>query len=137
MATSFLEIYWKSAIHYRLELRSAFRQTALYQSSASIWHDGLEAILRVPTEHEPASAEMKKDALRVWRTFGSHMDFSEYKRPVDTSRPSDLSNERVYWRIERRCFWRKCACAIHAAHSLRVCKGCWRVLYCNAVCQSK
>lgn len=37
-----------------------------------------------------------------------------------------------------RCHWRECLCNVHKpAHHLKVCKGCWRVAYCNPKCQAK
>lgn len=38
----------------------------------------------------------------------------------------------------RGCGWHLCVCNdMQPCHSMRVCKGCWKIRYCSSVCQKK
>lgn len=118
-------------LQYREQRRTAQR----------IWH----ATLRELTETSVTGDDQKRlktESLELWRRYGSLLDLKEGSRIMPAARPeSALSDERCYWKIPRRCFSELCPCsAVTRArlhHRMRVCKGCWRVLYCNSQCQTK
>lgn len=107
----------------------------LRKSSIRVWHDTLNAILAVQTV-DLAHARTKSAATRRRREFGAYYDLKENFNVTTLQRPSEV-NDLAYWQQRRRCAWPSCGCAFHeAAHRrMRVCKGCWRVLYCNKLCQ--
>lgn len=93
--------------------------------------------LRAITVTSDAQKVLKMKAVEIWRYYGSLLDLKE---GMPTT-PSALSDERCYWKIPKRCFSESCPCsAVTRArlhHRMRVCKGCWRVLYCSSQCQTK
>ena len=107
----------------------------LRQSSTRIWHDAVQAITAIRSTTR-ARADLKASTLTVWRVYGSFFGLVSGTGSTTLDRPSELSEDLRYWRIPRRCSRPACVCAYHSAsHSVRVCKGCWRVLYCNKQCQ--
>ncbi|TCD66133.1 hypothetical protein EIP91_001742 [Steccherinum ochraceum] len=112
-----------------------FRETVIYQSTASIWHDKMRTLRMIQTQNDAHAAD-KAQAISIWQTFGWRMGFREGIN-VPADRVSVLSDESAYWKIPKRCFWSQCGCSFKAVHRMRVCKRCWRALYCNADCQSR
>lgn len=56
--------------------------------------------------------------------------YTRYSRP-----PVDPENVDTG---DRLCHWSGCLChEIVPYHSLRVCKGCWKVFYCSQLCQKR
>lgn len=109
----------------------------LRASTIRNWHDGLYAISDVPTT-TAQGLEDKLRALHYWREYGKSFGLNADVRVVESTKPSTPSNETLYWKIQRKCFYPACACSPGPVpcHAMRVCKGCYRVLYCNARCQS-
>ena len=106
----------------------------LLECSGWIWHDTLATLLAICPK-DPQHAAVKKAVLDSWRKYGVGFH-TEGVNPSTSNEPSQLSDERRYWKIRRRCFWNGCACSISGAfHRFRVCKRCWRVLYCTEKCQ--
>ncbi|TCD60251.1 hypothetical protein EIP91_010503 [Steccherinum ochraceum] len=100
-----LDFYWRSVqVFVKDSPGAALGNTGMYQTSASFWHDGLDSLLEAPTEGKAASdkAKAKASALKAWRTFGSHMGFSESSRHALADRGPYLSDEKAYWRIPKR-----------------------------------
>ena len=117
---------------------------ALRKSSNRVWHSTLRAITDMQTSIDE-EANLKKTILACWRFYG---DLAGLKERLDSSDegaqtsprnhgPSRLSKESRYWKIPKKCFWSACECHRKQLlfHSVRACKGCWRVLYCSESCQ--
>ncbi|TCD66132.1 hypothetical protein EIP91_001741 [Steccherinum ochraceum] len=113
-------------------------QSDLYITAARTWHDTMKALSHIRPK-DVAQTALKNDALKHWRLYGKAFYFKENDvKFVTLKRASPLSTEEAYWRIPRECFWLECACAGHDAHhSVRVCKGCWRAVYCGKFCQEQ
>lgn len=83
--------------------------------------------------------EIKDCLLQIWIALGAVLGL---ETPPDASlsqEPSLPSEEILYWKIPKRCFWNMCGCADESRarlHAFRVCTGCYRVLYCSTRCQS-
>lgn len=70
-------------------------------------------------------------AIDIWKTVGDNIGLFENGRHLDNEFPK-LRLSR------RRCHWEKCLChSAKPSHSMRVCKGCYRVLYCSRKCQKR
>ena len=110
----------------------------LYRTTSRMWHDTLKSLASIRTKGT-AQTKLKIIALKHWRLYGESLYLKEGAGPVMTlNRASPLSEEKAYWRIPRHCFWLGCACSGHKPfHPVRVCKGCWRALYCSAQCQRR
>ena len=100
-----------------------------------IWHDTMESLRSIePTTKKQRS--MKMVALETWQELGEICGLKEGVDVTTVRLALPLSN-LPYWRTPKRCFWGACACSTYKpAHRLRVCKGCWRALYCSTRCQS-
>lgn len=72
--------------------------------------------------------EYRLRALKAWSFLGASLRLKEnYRRSVHPNRN---------WLPPKPCHWEKCLCStVFPQHSMRVCKGCWRVFYCSARCQ--
>ncbi|KAH8094468.1 hypothetical protein BXZ70DRAFT_359393 [Cristinia sonorae] len=109
--------------------------STLRSDSARVWHDTLKA-LRAVEPRDPHHGEEKQDTIDMWLSYGELFGLEE---GVDTATGCELSvtsDHTRLWKIPRVCFYGPCPCATHGAtHSFRVCKGCWRVLYCGKDCQ--
>lgn len=107
-------------------------------STARIWHDALNDISAVRSVNMQ-QMKLKMQAIDMWKSYGKAFGLQEGVRVISVKGPSTQSRKRAYWRITRRCFYMSCPCAgsQHMCHSMRVCKGCYRVLYCNERCQAK
>ncbi|CAL1693876.1 unnamed protein product [Somion occarium] len=82
---------------------------------------GLQDLPRSPTKHRTLS-EWRIFCAAVGLKEGSRYDFELDTEPITSN--------------EKRCYWRKCICSRRdPEHSIRVCKGCWRVFYCSSHCQ--
>jgi len=122
----------QSSPHQRPEFKD------LVRSTTRIWHDVSRQLRDAPTRSLTQS-QVKSDALDLWRRVGVFVGLKERTSVTTLEKPSTPSEEEEYWKIPRRCFYEACVCAGVAPsshhHNLRVCKGCWRVLYCNTRCQ--
>ncbi|KAH8094537.1 hypothetical protein BXZ70DRAFT_947938 [Cristinia sonorae] len=114
-----------------------YLESTIHTTSRRVWHYTLRKILAIHTagsEH----TRLKLRALKAWRHYGALCGLKEGVNTVDFHGPSEPSSVPLYWRIPKRCFWNGCACAGHlGAHRVRVCRGCFRVLYCNQMCQAR
>lgn len=110
-----------------------------HRTTTRIWHDILRELNGIsPTSDE--QRELKDTALHVWHSYGSLLNMLEGVRVTTMeNNPSTPSNKSCYWRIPGRCFSNLCPCSgvSRASHRLRVCRGCYRVLYCSAKCQAQ
>jgi len=111
--------------------------THLKTTGERIWHNTLNSLLAVETRGDLKLSGMKSRALRSWRAYGATFGWKSGVRAMNTvTPPSDPSDEPRYWKIPKHCFSNACACTSRpAAHRIRVCKGCYRVLYCGPKCQ--
>ena len=119
---------------YNTEIRT----DKLRQTTARVWHDTLKA-LRDLTPQNNLQTKMKEQGIECWLGYGAEFKLKEGVDESTQQVPSVPSDIKPYWKIPRRCFWEACACAAGSqlpAHRLRVCRGCWRVLYCSSKCQS-
>ena len=129
-----------TAARFQHHLRSDPERQALQlkqwkHANVRVWHDTLKS-LRSLTTRTVAQSQLKVGAIKAWIEHGSNLELKEGVDVVTMQVPSVPSDVKPYWRIPKRCFWEACGCAGHVpAHRLRVCKGCWRVLYCSNKCQ--
>lgn len=69
--------------------------------------------------------------VQAWHAFGKALEVEKYLSVAEQTSHS------VFPPLER-CAWQDCLCSVYKPiHPLRVCKGCWRVVYCNAKCQTR
>ena len=107
----------------------------LHNCIARVWHDTLRSLRAIKTKSS-SKAAIRDKAIIDWRKLGKECNLKEGKN-VTTLQVVSTPSTLPYRKIPRRCFWAACGCSTHdAPHHLRVCKGCWRVLYCSAKCQS-
>ncbi|TCD60314.1 hypothetical protein EIP91_010363 [Steccherinum ochraceum] len=98
------------------------------------WQSTLATIHAIPAKRSEQT-KMKDQAVRGWIDYGTFFGLKFRPAIQSPQGPSKLSN-KPYREIERRCFWGACACAHDRPfHHLRVCTGCWHVLYCSTKCQ--
>lgn len=103
---------------------------AVLLSFTRIWHDTMKS-LRVVCQSSTA------EPIKSWRSLGLLLGLREGVEVTTLKKPSTPSDQ-PYWRISKRCFWQSCCCCTPFpphVHKLRVCRGCWRVLYCSTRCQ--
>ncbi len=76
----------------------------------------------------PKAKERRKEAIAMWEEFGKVLDFREASFNARDLPPGHI----------RGCQWSECWCHDKKpSHSMNVCKGCWRVLYCSTKCQRR
>lgn len=107
------------------------------RASARIWHDSLRELRLVDTP----LVDSQRKAIKAWKEFGEAMGLHQGVNVTTLKKPSIPSDNRRYWKIPKQCYYGPCVCSLplpsgRPYHSLRVCKGCYRVLYCNERCQS-
>lgn len=88
----------------------------------------LRRLRKTPSFLHPAT---RSRGIQIWTSFGNRLR-------LDNSYSHLLKrNVKGVIPLSKPCHWEKCVCQhLHAPHHMRVCKGCWRVLYCNTRCQS-
>ncbi|TCD64030.1 hypothetical protein EIP91_004664 [Steccherinum ochraceum] len=109
----------------------------LLKQLRAVWHDTLFSLRDIRSSNA-AHARFVVQCNAAWLEYGEMLGFHPTVDVVTSHIPSQPHPDSRYWEIRKRCFCVACAC--HAArpnHRLRVCKGCWRVLYCNATCQAR
>ncbi|EKM50054.1 uncharacterized protein PHACADRAFT_153362 [Phanerochaete carnosa HHB-10118-sp] len=75
-----------------------------------------------------------------WNTILQSLDsLGEYlNRVEDGFDPKSPDTDGSPFTALKRCHWSECLCSVYKpSHRLRICEGCWRVAYCNKICQSK
>ena len=104
------------------------KRSRWHRLTASIWHDTLRSLRDISTE-----SDMKAKVVEIWLEYGAAFVLSEGVSVLTLQIPSTRSDTTPYWKIQKHCFWAACGCwhGETLPHSLRVCKGCWRVLYCS------
>ncbi|KAH8094544.1 hypothetical protein BXZ70DRAFT_363998 [Cristinia sonorae] len=113
----------------------AQQYTDCLTTSAHVWHDTLEALQGIETTGG-AHLALKNRATDAWREHGLVFNLKEGKTASDQicKRPSI----QPFWLSDKRCFLDACACSvIRPTHHVRVCKGCFRAMYCNVACQRR
>lgn len=71
--------------------------------------------------------------IRSWHTFGTMLDVERY----NAAAVAEESVAPVFPPLER-CGWQDCLCSVHEpVHSLKTCRGCWRIAYCSLRCQKR
>ena len=118
------------------ELRRIPEYAALGKTVLMIWRDTLNKLIAVralSTGHRL----LKVRAVREWKKHGTLFGIGNGYQGEPLDGASQLSEERAYWNIPKRCFLKSCPCSAmeHPLHMMHVCKGCYRVLYCNENCQ--
>ena len=105
-------------------------------TTTRLWHDNLREFSTVRTNLHGS----RRKVIEKWKEFG---DVFGLKPGIDITTlhaPSTPSGEPRYWKITQQCYYGPCICSMPLVgkinHVLRVCKGCYRVLYCNRRCQS-
>ncbi|KAH8094482.1 hypothetical protein BXZ70DRAFT_360100 [Cristinia sonorae] len=111
------------------------RGTAIIQNSARVWHDTL-AKLRSTKPKGVAHTALQREAVTTWIRYGSVLGLKEGVDVQTLSGPS-IPHDGPWFGMEQRCFYKPCVCSgCHPPHHMRICKGCWRVLYCSKLCQA-
>ena len=73
--------------------------------------------------------------IRSWNELGIALEVEKY--PWEAKSIDDFGSQAAFGPSER-CGWKNCLCSVYKPiHRLRVCKGCYRVAYCNPDCQTK
>lgn len=108
----------------------------LSRTTTAIWHDTMRKVKTIPAKDEQHRA-LLEDTVRIWQAYGFAFGLEEGAKVTTTKAPSTPSKDPKYWKIPKRCFSNACWCSqARAPHQLRVCKGCYRVLYCSPKCQT-
>ncbi|KAH8101310.1 hypothetical protein BXZ70DRAFT_935594 [Cristinia sonorae] len=114
-----------------------YLESPMYNNTARIWHEFMLKLRSLPAEG-PVQVKMKAHALQVWRLHGLACGMKEDVDIFNSRGPSEPNVDTRYWKIPKRCSWNACPCSVTVAfHSVRVCRGCFRVLYCGKMCQEK
>ncbi|KAH8096648.1 hypothetical protein BXZ70DRAFT_328221 [Cristinia sonorae] len=115
-------------------------KSRILECTSRVWHHTLNRILATRPK-DTTQTGVRTKALNTWRQYGDQCGLKNSKN-VNGSNfygPSQPSKLQKYWRIPKKCFWNACPCAgqlVASVHRIHVCKGCYRVLYCNATCQA-
>ena len=118
-----------------LSQRSSPKAATFWQTSTRSWHHTLFLLVSIHTE-SIEHAQVKASVTAQWRKYGAFFGLRDNENIITLMRPSTPSDEPVYWKIKKHCYYMACPCNITSPpHHVRVCKGCWRVLYCNSTCQ--
>jgi len=93
------------------------------------WQPALRRLRRLPKDVYPS----RNMVIDEWVKFGRGVPLRE-NRDYSSLPDEEIATEIVH----KRCFDEGCLCYEKAsAHSMRVCRGCWRVTYCNKMCQRR
>lgn len=90
----------------------------------------MQALQRVHSL-DPNIILSRDTTIKVWQEHGRSLGLSESGAPEATPEGPDLSEANA-------CGNALCLCHVQKPpHQMRVCKGCWSVMYCNAKCQAR
>lgn len=107
---------------------------AVAVQTITVWHPTLQTLRQL--SRQPGNQErhhILKCYLSAWTRLGQTFELSELNPNVPhVEKPPHPS--AIWWKA-RGCNWKHCLCAVDPCHTLKMCKGCWRVLYCSARCQ--
>lgn len=74
-----------------------------------------------------------KPLYRAWSQLGRALTAAEKNISSAGSTSPDASSSPT-----ERCASEECACSVfRTSHAMKVCRGCWGVSYCNAICQKR
>lgn len=74
-----------------------------------------------------------KEMVRTWTLLGRALQVDT----LGTAQPDPEEVRKSFVPLER-CGWAGCMCSVHEPiHKLQPCKGCFRVAYCNKMCQAR
>lgn len=135
----FIHIVMCSINRTRSNIRMKRQYTEMKNSLVKIWHDTMKTLRSIHTESYHRMEDPASYAFSVWRCLGErYFGLKEGVNVVTLRTPSEPSDATTaYWNVAKKCFCRACACSsIEPSHPMRVCKGCWRALYCSQRCQS-
>ncbi|KAI0691441.1 hypothetical protein BC835DRAFT_1307494 [Cytidiella melzeri] len=116
----------------------------VFKISRELWYPTVQDIRShpIPVNNEQV-VRMRDWALKTWVNFGKKLGFNERveeRRFKAMEEQGDVRAERQPMTPgSRRCHWNKCLCSWDdkPPHHMRMCKGCWRVWYCGANCQTR
>lgn len=96
-------------------------------------------ILAEIREQKEAQQDIRDGAEQLWLSFGKSLGFNEKVERRRAERSTEEEPVADNWPMWQGCRWKECLCHgdKKCSHPMRVCKGCWRVHYCSALCQSK
>ncbi|KAH8094545.1 hypothetical protein BXZ70DRAFT_947962 [Cristinia sonorae] len=111
------------------------RKADLLRTSSWAWNRTLKSLLNVKP-NGPTHVRLKNRVVNAWRKYGLTLGLKEGEENTTLPRPTISS--QPYWMMEKRCFWDGCPCSVvRPSHHVRACKGCFQVMYCNAICQQR
>ena len=96
----------------------------------SVWH----SMAKSARFHTAELTE--SDILSDWKSFVEIWDSARKLcriSPVEANPDLPLN----YPLSPGGCFWSSCMCRSSPSHRMKICKGCWRALYCNTKCQRR
>ncbi|KAI0081160.1 hypothetical protein K474DRAFT_1657017 [Panus rudis PR-1116 ss-1] len=103
--------------------KSPEAKTALKGVVQRVWLPTLKTIRGLP------SSTKKVQAIRKWTALGHAVGLDEKAEQASACIPS-MSSE---W---KHCDWKQCPCHTRVVpHKIRMCKGCYQVVYCGSKCQ--
>ena len=127
----------------------------IFIMSRDLWYPTVQSIRALPFDDTSKASQVRlRDwALKVWLKFGQKLGFNEKveerrwkaaekgSEPWSRGRPGwgELSVSAGRGMGLKMCHWKECLCSgeERPPHKMKVCKGCWRVWYCGANCQTR
>ncbi|KAI0090649.1 hypothetical protein BDY19DRAFT_724983 [Irpex rosettiformis] len=105
----------------------------------SVWHSVSRALHRHAVKPSVIQGQWKS-SVKLWGELGQLCGISS----SDTDLPRSLPQKRVHScgianspSSKEGCSWNECLCTHTPSHGMKVCKGCWRALYCSSKCQAR
>lgn len=102
--------------------------TAVMNTLRKCWHHTSQRFRDLKLRRD----DPRYPAYEYWRDLGRRIGIRGSTQPQQNESDDPSETEK------KKCNWRDCLCSENNPHHpLRVCKGCWRVLYCGSKCQKK
>lgn len=107
----------------------------------SVWFPTLHVLREMGKSRTGGAARVLwEDAVQIWTELGRAVNLDE-KNPEDRNPVFagilGRDGTPIAWQ-HKTCSWAQCLCNVGpAAHPMRVCKRCWRALYCSKTCQKR
>ncbi len=130
--------YYRDDSHEALD-----RRIVMQRVTSNIWRPTLKTLresrfkaTEQPVKEYILAVQLQDLAIKIWVDYGGKLGFREDVMEVLDS-PSHQVRDPFWWKTSG-CHWSGCLCAFgDRIHRMRVCKGCWKVLYCGTTCQRR
>lgn len=131
-------LYWVNFLSIALE--GKLPADEVVDAVRSVWWPTLCRLRTlVDTEDGPERAsELLCEVTDLWEQLGRVCELDEYDPAFQDPTPALLisTDSAMSWWELQGCNWRECLCASAPCHRLKLCKGCWRAVYCGPRCQA-